>query len=374
MWLLCATGCYAPQVPFGVACAPDSAGARCPAGQVCAVRAGREVCEAPGGLIDGGIDVPTDTTPGDWWDPAWSRRRPIDVTAGANGLPAGYSIAVTFDHLGLVSTGGSLASGDDVRIVEDGGGEVDRALDTGAAWSAAATQIWFRTGGALAPNVTRRYWLYAGNPVAGAPPGDPSRVFVIGDGFEDGLSAWNVDTSEGVARTTARAHRGSYAVVVPAQFETGVGVSANVDLKNVVIDAWWNIDDLTGADMSAHVRGNATSVYLTNLQPPGPTWDIAKVDHDVYAELIPPPPGAEVPPANSWFRVVLYAYEDQMAVDVDGARSVPATGFATVDQVTSGAVGLGGYIVANHVWFDDVIVRHFVLPEPAVTLGALETQ
>ena len=69
-WLLAAlAACYAPSAPSGAPCGPAEAAARCPAGLVCALQGGAEVCVPPGtaggdaGIddADAGIDGP----PGD---------------------------------------------------------------------------------------------------------------------------------------------------------------------------------------------------------------------------------------------------------------------------------------------------------------------
>src|SRR5438045_3921697 len=71
-------------------------------------------------------------------------RRRIDVTVGANGMPAAYTVAITIDHKTMVSAGQSLANGDDVRIVADSGSQLDRVLDTGSVWNDSATKLWFK--------------------------------------------------------------------------------------------------------------------------------------------------------------------------------------------------------------------------------------
>lgn len=363
--------CYSPQPPLGVPC-DDVTG--CPAGQVCITRGGAQVCAPPGSVddVDAAMpapDGPLADAPADWWDTHWKRRRPIDVVANTT-VTSGYSFAITFDHAALVAAGHSQASGDDLRIVRDDGVELDRVIDSGASFDSASTMLWFATPGLIGAGATQRFWLYYDHAQAGAPPASAGEVFVLADDFEGDLSQWNVDPK--VEQTTTRAHRGSQAMfITEPQDQTGIGISSiGLDLRNIAFDAWWNIDDLTGADMGQAVRSNPTSVYFTNLQPPGPTWDISKLDNDVYSQLVPPPNGSAAPPNDAWVRVTVYAHSNTMAIDVDGERFVPSSGFAMVDADPKGGVGLFGYIVASHVWWDDVTVRHFVRPEPTVDLGA----
>jgi hypothetical protein len=376
LWSLAICGCYSPSPATGVPCAPLGSPSRCPAAQICVTRGGLDVCEPEGATGDIDAASAIDAMPVAWWDPAWSERRAIDVVAGSNGVPAGYSLSVTLDHKALVAAGLSLASGDDIRVVRDEL-QLDRALDTGASWSTSATTIWFKTTSAVAANATVRYWVYYGNPSAAAPPQDPTKVFLYSEGFEGSASAWGMDNGVGVS--TARAHHGTHALAAPAIVQENRDAWLEpIDEMNVAWDVWWNIDDLTNADMSQYVRGNGTSVWLTNLQPPAgggsSTWDIAKVVNGEYSEVIPPPSGATSPPVDTWFRVTVYAYNDRMAVDVGGTRYVPASSFSNIGTMSQGDVGFGAWSSAAQVWFDDATLRRFVLPEPVVTLGAPESR
>lgn len=374
--------CYSPKVAQGVACAPAGT-ERCPSGQVCVTRGGIEVCEPAGstGDADAAVDAVADASdsgggPAGWWNLAYTHRRPIDVSAGTNGTPAGYSHAVTFDHFDLVQAGQAQVSGDDVRIVRDDGTELARVLDSGSAWNTVVTKVWFEAGDAQAAGATNRYWLYWGNQAASGPPATPARVFEFADDFEGGLGAWTADP--GVTVTSGRAHRGMKAAQVGPLSGTTVGAYVNgVIERNVVFDVWWYIDDITNVDAFSGVRSSQAEQYFSNLQPSSlgqsSKWDISRNLNGNYMELVSPPGSAPGVVATTWTRVTISAYEAQMAVDVNESRYVPAAGFAAVPDAIDGAVGLGGYFVASHVWFDDATVRRFVLPEPTVVLGPIES-
>ncbi|MBL9017108.1 MAG: hypothetical protein JNL83_23175 [Myxococcales bacterium] len=384
-------GCYSPTAPIGLACAPAGSPARCPAGQECVVKAGAEVClpegasgdvdasvDAPAVMIDAAIDGALPDGPSNWWNPAWPKRRPLDVTVGSNGMPAGYTVAITIDHRALVLTGQSLASGEDVRIVRDDGTPVDRVLDTGSAWGGASTKLWFRANTtAVSAGTVLRFWVYYGNLAATAAPASPAAVWLFADGFEGSTAAWSFGT--GVAVSTARAHGGTRALATPptTQASRGGSVSA-VNESNVAWDVWCNIDNLTGLDISVFLRGRAGSVWQTNLQPVGPgtseRWNIASTINANYTEVVPPPPTSPMAIADTWIRVTFYAYESRMAVDINGVRAVPVSGFADVGASNlPGDVGVDAWNALAAVWFDDVTLRRLVLPEPVIAVGAVAT-
>lgn len=369
--------CYAPHAVDGVPCASSSSAVRCPFGQVCIARSGTDVCEPEGTLRDVDATIASDALgspdgAGDWWNGAWADRRPVDITAGTNGAPAGYSIAVTFDHATLVASGEALLTGDDVRIVGDDAGEIERVLDSGSSWNLSTTTLWFRTTAALAPGQTVRYWLYHGNPLAGTAPADASAVFLISDGFEGSLAAWSRDA--GVSGTSVRAHRGTHSMVVPMQNQTIASFSAQaLDEQDVAFDLWWNLESTTNIDAAQGVRANANSSYFTDLEPAGTgssTWDIAKTVAGNFEKIVPSPAGSISPSANTWIRVTVYAYHQTMAIDIDSTRYVPASGFAAIDATTSGTVRASVFQSSGRSWFDDATVRRLVVPEPTVVLGA----
>jgi hypothetical protein len=77
--------------------------------------------------------------------------------------------------------------------------------------------------------------------------------------------------------------------------------------------------------------------------------------------------------ADTWVRVTFYAYESRMAVDINGVRAVPASGFADTGASTlPGDVGVSAWNTSANVWWDDVTLRRLVLPEPVVTIGATQ--
>jgi Domain of unknown function (DUF2341) len=383
-WALIASlvlaACYQPRVADGVPCTLGAA-TSCPEGQTCVAMGNEATCQpigTAGGGADGGGMQPVDSGPlpevPGWWDPAWTMRESVSVAAGSNGAPAGYTVAVTLDHASLVAAQQALASGDDVRIVGSDGTEVDRVLDTGASWDTAATTIWFQVADQLDANDTEQYWLYYGNPSAGAPPADPTAVFLLADGFEGDLSAWDFDT--GVGPSTMVAHSGATSIMIPAQDNTGNGITAmSIAEDNIAFDAWWCIADTGSINLFQIVRETDNVSYYTNLQPPSgdasmpSTWDISKLVNGTYSELVPPPADAATVASGTWFRVTVFAYERTMAIDVGGMPYVPTSGFADVGHDNGGTIGAGVYFSNDNVWLDDATARLLVEPEPTVTVG-----
>ena len=126
------------------------------------------------------------------WSANWDYRARVTVQA-QDAVPAGYAVALTFNHASLVAAGKSLASGDDVRVRYWNGSamvELDRVLDPTSSWNAAATTIWFRLQGPVGAGATDgNYYLFYGNLADANPPAHGPNVFLD---YQDGtaLDGW----------------------------------------------------------------------------------------------------------------------------------------------------------------------------------------
>ncbi|MEZ5227837.1 MAG: hypothetical protein R2710_14525 [Acidimicrobiales bacterium] len=143
-----------------------------------------------------------------WWDTDYPFRQRIDVTTTSSASPDGYSVPVTIDHANMVTSGLSLASGDDLRLLRwDGASwvELDRVLDDASGWDNAATTMWFRTTASIDVLSSDSYWLYYGNPAPPAPMADPDLVWLLDEDFESGTLGAFEDRTGGTGWYTADA-------------------------------------------------------------------------------------------------------------------------------------------------------------------------
>lgn len=126
------------------------------------------------------------------WSANYDYRKRIAVQA-QDAVPAGYAVAVTFNHAALVAAGKSLASGDDVRVRYWNGSalvELDRILDPTSVWNATATTIWVPLQAAIGGfSSDTNYYLYYGNLADANPPAYGPNVFLD---YQDGaaLDGW----------------------------------------------------------------------------------------------------------------------------------------------------------------------------------------
>jgi hypothetical protein len=308
----------------------------------------------------------------------WLYRRPITITADTSAADEHYSVPVMFDHEALVAAGKSLASGDDVRIGYWNGTawvELDRVLDPGSAWNTDATRIWFRIEDPIAAGAAdESYHLHYGNPAAPSdPPNDPDLVFLFSDDFEDGtLARWDDRGAGTWQNVDTRAHRGTRAMWHGPEGARGRRITADpaLDLRDVMVDAWWNVTSLDPDFNSSQVprRRDGVGHYNTLLclcigSDLG--FNVASFLNGTYTDILLP---AGDPQANTWMRLGTAMHGDTYRVFLDGDLLHTQDG---LDAITSGNIGFDKFVIPSGegLWLDDVVVRRFVFPEPEVALG-----
>lgn len=153
-----------------------------------------------GATLDGA--TPDDAAPVPDGPPAdaFAYRRPIIITAGGQGMPAGYSVRIVHDVRARLQENKVRLDGNDWRIYHQVGDqmvEVPRWMDDGEGPFGTNPQAstWFRVSEALSPNQNlTSYWVYYGYPgLDTPPPRELDDVFVFGDDFEGDLSKWTLN-------------------------------------------------------------------------------------------------------------------------------------------------------------------------------------
>ncbi|HVO30275.1 MAG TPA: DUF2341 domain-containing protein, partial [bacterium] len=292
---------------------------------------------------------------------------------------------LSFNHAALVTSGHSMATGGDVRVVREmpdtTNMEVDRVLDPATSWNSTTTTIWFRIS--TPPVVGEQWWLYYGNPSAGAPPANPNNVFLFSEDFESGtLGKWNADAAGVFNISTAKAHGGTYAVAVTNQGnknhwiteQTGTGT----DLR---MDAWWYTTDPGNDDIAQGFRSGPVGTfrdYETNLHGGG-GLDIAEyIAAGSHFNEFQGTGGST--PANTWFHVAMTLVGTQMNVYINPTAAALSGQTATRSHAVNGDYASGGAslrsfaVKNNQFWYvDDIVLRPYQNSEPVLTLGSAQT-
>jgi len=219
----------------------------------------------------------------------------------ADELPAGYSVRLVLDTETLNDGGKLLEDGNDLRVVWENGStlvELDRIAET--PFNSDSTEIWFKTQAPIPGN--RRdsdYYIYYGNPSAGAPPSDPINVYALWDDFDGDsldLSRWYVLTgSANVSGGQAQLPIGTNLIGITPYIHTLLEM--RLQLGGQDDWAWWGWEDepigLPHLPVSASPTPTPTRrvVVLTPTPTPVPPTDTPLPPP-------PPPPPTQPPPTE----------------------------------------------------------------------------
>ena len=136
--------------------------------------------------------------------------------------------------------------------------ELDRVLDDSSAWNSPTTTLWFKTQAAIAAGTRNTaYFLYYGNAGASGPPATKSNVYVMADGFENGLTNW----SAGAWYSSSWLYR------KPIVIDTTKLVGSQSDFPVLV--------SVTDPDLKAHARSDGNDFVFADAD--GTT----KLDHEI---------------------------------------------------------------------------------------------
>jgi len=308
-----------------------------------------------------------------WWDRSYGHRRQISLrNRSASPLPAGYSVALPFDHAALVSSGKARSDGNDVRIVSLTTGipvEIDRVAET--AWNTATTAIWFRTQADVTASAgDDRYYVYYGNPTAPAAPSDRRHVYLFWDDFEDGsIDDWTVMSGSWSIATDQKVS-GSYSLKATTGNRSWIRPTAALDYDDVEMEALMRVLG-GGEDWSIVARVQPTTArnwYEAN--PEGYDWALGKAVNGAFSYLANATPA---PQAGVWYRVALRLIDARGKIMVDGSQRVPASGYTNLgNDFASGSIACKTFDIGGAAWFDDVKLRRFRDPEPTTAAGPEE--
>ena len=150
-----------------------------------------------------------------------------------------------------------------------------------------------------------------------------------------------------------------------------IEASPALNESDVMVEAWWNTSNVGTADFSQLVRlqPGVVTAYETNLETTG--WDIAWDNAGGWTELVANRGPATV---DTWVRIGLSISGRDARVWQNRVQLVPQTGTYQValPGLAAGNVGFRKHNLAGSMWIDDVTVRRYTEPEPAVSVGAAQ--
>ncbi len=128
-----------------------------------------------------------------WWNTGWGYHARLTVTnnSSTETLPVRYSASITLDTAARIGAGQMTNTCSDVRIISFSGvanTELDRVVED---CNTDHTRVWFALQRPIGPSgLDDSYYLYYGNPSAGAPPANGMNVFLFFEDWEQTTTHW----------------------------------------------------------------------------------------------------------------------------------------------------------------------------------------
>jgi len=291
----------------------------------------------------------------------WGYRRGVFIDNNVTEeLPAGYSVMLILDTETLVNEGKLQADGDDLRVVWDNGTtlvELDRVAET--AFNSPNTEIWFKTQAPIPGNGRDSdYYIYYGNPSAGAPPANRANVYALWDDFDGSSLDPEWDPSGSVTVSGGQVHLAVGASIIGTTPYTYGVLEMRVQLVDDDDKAWWGWEGSPRDDDNLVVFQEypPSSRDLTGLtRNDGGSYHLAP---------LPEPVGG----LTTWHTYVADWWPGNARWLIDGTEGASTT----VMIPDSGIYALfhARYVPMDVDW---VKARLRVAQEPSVTLGTPQT-
>ena len=321
---------------------------------------------------------------GQWWDTNHTYRQALTVTTGAS-APLnrynGYTAMRSLNTSTLIGAGKLLASCDDLRVAWWNGSawvELDRHIVN---CNTAATQVWFKLRADIGDSASDdNYYLYYGNPAAGAGPANKNNVYVYYDDFESYTlgsppSGWVMI----VGNATVENHAGSKALRMhAASNNTRINLRKDISPaeRDILVEADCKID--TTVASNGYCGPGARWSGTTSANESGYMGEIRySTDQSLAQKYVTGTWGGvgtavnETVTRGTYYRVRLTAVGTAIKMYRDGTLKVNAT-----DSSLSSADMLGidafNASTAQYEFLDNYLARRFVEAEPSVAAASEE--
>jgi hypothetical protein len=322
-----------------------------------------------------------------WWNADYAYRRTLTIVNNdPSALIANYSVSVTLDTASLISSGKLMASGDDLRVAyQQGSGwaELDREVE-GVGTS--STQVWFETQASIPVNGSdTNYYVYYGNPTAGTPPANESKVYLW---FDDFNRANEPDiTTE--AAYQVKTNGGTWSI------ENGTlkNVGANGDPNKLIITALGivtvPVDMLVKINVASFAGGDTSRMGLSVCMDSSGQGYCSLFHNDENSlDLLNDLRSWGSHAAYGWSLNTWYYMRFRVTNSSTGLGEAKVWPVETVEPATwalngtfgggsprgFSEVGFAGSQTSDVTYFDDIVIRYVASSEPSTVLGAEQSQ
>ncbi|MBN1373651.1 MAG: DUF2341 domain-containing protein [Anaerolineaceae bacterium] len=283
----------------------------------------------------------------------WTYRQSLLIENPSSApIPAGYTVNLVLDTAALTAAGKLRVDGSDLRVVWVNGSslvELDRLAET--SFNAPDTVISFKTQAEIPANTSDgAYFLYYGNPSAGAAPTNPANVYAFWENFDGSTlgSGWNVSAgSPSVSDGQLVLPAGSS--VISNQTMLNARLEIRVRLDEAGNFAWWGMEQ----------SPNDSANFIVFEETSDTFWGWARSNYsDTTRSLVRPASGL-----TDWHTYLLDWYGSGVTLSIDGTQAAAITSGAPGSPLS---VSMYGFSVPMRVDWVKATLR--AAQEPLVNL------
>ncbi|MCX8174478.1 MAG: DUF2341 domain-containing protein, partial [Thermoplasmata archaeon] len=301
--------------------------------------------------------------------PGWSYYSPVWIDNRNNPETLwNYTLNLTLDTASLIAQGKMRPDCGDLRFTDTNGSPIAHWIERGI--NTTTTLIWVKVPQIPGSSITTIYMLYGNSSAQSV--ANASQTFLFYDDFEAGnLNNW-LSVVDGIWNISGIAHRGNHSMVANGYGSSGIKyiVARNLNLQNVIFEAWWRLTNVSGTDISQCVRAsNGLPIYDYEANWELSDWALAKTIAGSWTRINSTT--SNPPPANIWFKVATIINGTGMKLLLNDTQILPSSGWQDMgNEIASGSVAFKTWRVpsGHYWWIDDVRVRNFTDPPPAVSL------
>jgi len=305
------------------------------------------------------------TAAADWWDAAWAFRTPITVTEQSGNALTDYSVVVTLDTQAMIGAGTLEASGADLRFVDDLGTLLGHWIESGL--DTPTTTVWVRVPSVPASG-TATIWAYHGNPGAADVSSRADAMLWWDDFSSNSIADYESQGLNGHGNETW-AISGGYAYNANDIYSYASLLVSGIDVDtDFLVETAATSDDNDGLGLVVNVDDSGSSYYSAQ------TWDGLGSRSGIGRSITE---GDVTAPANVTIAVgSTHTYQARshagtLTMALDGTDIVS---YSDPNPLTGGRLGMLSTLNNPAGYFDWLLVRRWVDPEPSAAPGDAEGQ
>ncbi len=312
-------------------------------------------------VVDGS-NLTLDST-SNWYDTNWAYRTPITVSENSGTDLSDYSVELTLDTASMISAGTLNSDGSDLRFTDSSGNLVGHWVES--SMNSSSTVIWVRVPSITASS-TATIYAYHGYSSA-SDVSDKSEAMLWWDDFDSSLSGYSSQGLTGDGNE-AWSTTGGFAYNTNNIYSRASLVVSSISLSDdYLVETKARTSDNDGLGLAAQVNSSGSQFYTAQ------SWAGSSGRSGICrntAEGNCVASGNFTISTGSTHTYKLTSNSGTLRMYLDGTQKASYTDSS---PLSAGRLGLFSSLNNPAGYFDYLLIRRYVSPEPTASVGTAET-